>query len=402
MDIQLERLRIFLAQGQHGETRGHERTEPGGLRVEVEAHGEQLVVVFGPRGRIGVEGGAGLGRSVLRAWAGLQPPPSEDRSGFDFGYANYYLGWREWWEEAGYIKKHIATHGYPDEANVPPNFRLWREVMFHDFMFKARSGATISAEKLAWGIWSWMSRYCFVPLDLHALVDDILDYVRDGFSMHLDGEGAAQRIPISLVAEAMSYVYCKHCSKRFVKLDGSYVCPQVRASQDVCTYNALDALYPYSDAGDVVAYTKGNLLKLSKRKTDAIKWYKLAPQSPIETLMASALEDAGVTVIPQFQARSAEHRYRIDFVIPTTGGPYLAVECDGLEFHANKQAYTRDQQRNRHLQEHGFYVMRFSSREIFGDVAACVEEIDRSFWRIQKGKLSCSDSPRTNYFGVGG
>lgn len=70
--------------------------------------------------------------------------------------------------------------------------------------------------------------------------------------------------------------------------------------------------------------------------------------------------------------------YRVDFLIlhrkgiSDVGG--VVVECDGHEFHEKtKEQAARDKARDRHLQENGFKVFRFTGSEIWKDPLECAE-----------------------------
>lgn len=173
----------------------------------------------------------------------------------------------------------------------------------------------------------------------------------------------------------------------------------MKTNQDDCTADLIDALYPYCKGQQMLAYTKGNLDKLIKRKYN-LSWLDIKPSTPIEEKMADGLKSAGLLHIPQYQAYSAEHRYKIDFVIKTNNGLSLAIECDGLQFHARPGTYIRDRVRDRYLQLRGFHILRFSSIEIFNEINQCVTEIEEAFRLIQQGKLSLKTDQRIGYFGI--
>ena len=71
-------------------------------------------------------------------------------------------------------------------------------------------------------------------------------------------------------------------------------------------------------------------------------------------------------------------QYRLDFAV--IGGCVstwrIAVECDGHNYHERtKEQAAHDRRRDRHLQRHGWHVMRFTGSEIFRDVRGCVAEV---------------------------
>jgi REase_MTES_1575 len=73
--------------------------------------------------------------------------------------------------------------------------------------------------------------------------------------------------------------------------------------------------------------------------------------------------------------KTKEHkRMRLDALIwhPKLSNLQVAIECDGYEFHSDKDTFTSDRQRDRHLSALGVQVFRFSRREIYADPVAAV------------------------------
>src|SRR5262249_54867374 len=69
-----------------------------------------------------------------------------------------------------------------------------------------------------------------------------------------------------------------------------------------------------------------------------------------------------------------------DFLFVTNGilkrSHFLAVECDGHEFHErNKEQAARDKSRDRWLAQGRIPVMRFTGSEINRDATACAMEV---------------------------
>lgn len=60
--------------------------------------------------------------------------------------------------------------------------------------------------------------------------------------------------------------------------------------------------------------------------------------------------------------------YVVDFVFHTTGKNKIAVELDGFAFHEKtKQQAIKDKERDRNLQQEGYFVARFSGSEVYAD-----------------------------------
>jgi hypothetical protein len=53
----------------------------------------------------------------------------------------------------------------------------------------------------------------------------------------------------------------------------------------------------------------------------------------------------------------------------------IVVECDGFDYHSDKDAFTRDRQRDRRLRQKGFEVVRFSGSEIYRDPVGVAYEL---------------------------
>lgn len=70
---------------------------------------------------------------------------------------------------------------------------------------------------------------------------------------------------------------------------------------------------------------------------------------------------------------------KVDFLLWFQMGRHVggvAIECDGHDFHEKtKEQAARDKDRDRRVLLAGFPVMRFTGREIFRDVPACVNQV---------------------------
>lgn len=63
--------------------------------------------------------------------------------------------------------------------------------------------------------------------------------------------------------------------------------------------------------------------------------------------------------------------YRLDFALPRRK---IGIELDGQRTHSSTQAIAADRQRQRWLELHDWYIIRFGGLEIYQDVDACVRE----------------------------
>jgi len=66
--------------------------------------------------------------------------------------------------------------------------------------------------------------------------------------------------------------------------------------------------------------------------------------------------------------------YRLDFAIPAQK---FGIELDGFASHASTASIARDRMRERHLQMHGWYIVRFGGSEVFNGADECVRQAAR-------------------------
>lgn len=87
-------------------------------------------------------------------------------------------------------------------------------------------------------------------------------------------------------------------------------------------------------------------------------------------------------IVPQYQNQRIG-RYVLDFAlfVNIPGGIEMKfnIECDGHEFHkASRDQVQHDNRRNRHLQNLGWCVVRFSGNEINASPRECMKQIERA------------------------
>jgi very-short-patch-repair endonuclease len=328
-------------------------------------------------------------KEIISAWAGKAEP----------GGGGYYIdlpsGWREWNEEARWINEFHTKNGVPKEEALNHRYMINREVLFHDYMFRNGSLENMNFEKFEQLVRAWFKRNCFMNLNINFMLKKMKMAVNSGSYMFTE-DG---KISFSLAAELLAKEFSDNCSNKYYCGSGKMYCPQTEKLHDDCLLDIVDALFPYFSES-VLSYTKENLNKLIKYDYD-LKWTSIKPSTPIEEKMSDALISAGILSLPQYQAWDDKHRYNIDFLIKTPQGLNIAVECDGLQFHARPSTYIKDRKRDRYLQNKGFYMMRFSSVEIFNEIDSVITEIDKSYWKIQKKQLDIRAPYRLSYFGYG-
>lgn len=274
-------------------------------------------------------------------------------------------------------------------------YMINREVLFHDYMFRQHTFSAlpfVTVEKL---VQAWFYRNCFMNLDVDRIISNLKAEIEKDQYMEL----TVDNVPLAAITDMLAQELPSVCPQKYACIGGKCFCPQTESDHSDCLVDLVDALFPYF-SNSMLSYTKGNFHKLVDRQGD-LKWKNITPSTPIEQIMSDRLIDAGILTVPQYQAWDNNHRYDIDFVVKTPQGLNIAIECDGLQFHTRPSAYIHDRKRDRYLQNNGFYVMRFSSIEIYNEIGNVIEEIDKSFWKIQKKQLDIRKPYRISYFGYG-
>lgn len=365
------------------------RVVANGIQITLRSTNDLLHLAIYDNGNFLVQGKNSQLKEIIEKWVNKN---LQDIVGI---YPDFNMSWKEWHHEIPEIQKYIQKNGEPDEKTASHNYKIRREVLFHDYMFRNSSHQNISFEKISMVLKSWSSRFCFMNINVERVLEKVRDSILENYS-----DTNEKEIPFSIAVDYISNYFSESCHEKFIKVGNCLQCPQVKTESYYCISDIVDALYVYCDDQKVIAYTKKNFKNLMSRNTSDLSWHSLAPSSPIEVAMTDGLRNAGILTLPQFQAYDANHKYRIDNVIKTSSGFSIAVECDGLQYHANATTYMRDRIRDRYLQQRGFFMMRFSSIEIYKNLDKCIEEIDQTFWSMQKGKINFQSQRQLGYFGT--
>lgn len=368
-----------------------ERNVNHGKQFTLHSLGDSVhLTIFSNKNNL-VQGKGSRLKEIINSWA-----DKNSTSGGD-GMLDLHSGWREWNMEANWISDFHKKNGVPKEEDMNHRYMIRREVLFHDYMMRNGSFDTVPFEKFELLVRAWFRRNCFMNVNVDQIIASLKYKIgRKGYYFNTDLEN----VEFAVAAELLSEELAGTCPNKYLcSSQGGGVCPQTETQHYDCVVDVVDAIFPYfSDS--VLSYTKGNLNKLLKYDYD-LKWTSLKPSTPIEEEMSKGLVDAGILTVPQYQAWDENHRYNIDFIVKTPQGLNIAIECDGLQYHARPSTYIHDRKRDRYLQDKGFYVMRFSSVEIYNDMDNILEEIDKAYWKIQKKKLDVRTPYRLSYFGYG-
>ena len=57
----------------------------------------------------------------------------------------FYFSWREWKEDADLLKQYIGKYSEPDEAVASEEYKIHREVMFHDYISRKQLTLTYTS-----------------------------------------------------------------------------------------------------------------------------------------------------------------------------------------------------------------------------------------------------------------
>lgn len=104
--------------------------------------------------------------------------------------------------------------------------------------------------------------------------------------------------------------------------------------------------------------------------------------NPLENTLYRKLYDRFdiFVVMPQIEVKiSEEKRYRVDFLITAHNQDgfnfNFVIECDGYEYHSDKEAFQRDKTRDRDLLANGYIPIHFTGSEILNDPEKCVCQV---------------------------
>lgn len=305
---------------------------------------------------------------------------------------DFAASWREWNSNAEILRNYQKVYGVPIEADAPEDYRMNREVLFHDFMFSRNRGEYITLEAIEFVVKNWLKRFCFMNISANQVLDGAYRYLQDNTPFDYDGG----KIPFGFAAEMISVAFSGYCWNKQLSCRGN--CPFRPGKTYDCLCELVDIMYMYSECPQVISYNKTNLNKLLSGKFNEVSWTQVNPSTPIEELMRDALYEAGLLSYPQYQALAPTRKFRVDYMIPTPNGGMLAIECDGLQYHANSTSYIADRQRDNLLLQQGITPVRFSSVDIQQDIEGCIKTIENLFGMYQTGKMIYYRGCSVSYF----
>lgn len=368
-------LRISIGAGQ---------TVQGGVQYELSKDSDKVYVTLYNNGNCFARGTNSSLLALLRVWC--------DNAYLEgMLHPDFAASWREWNVNAQFVQEYHQQNGTPDEAAAPDDYIQNREILFHDYMLSCNRHGSISLEKIEFTVKNWIKRFCFMNISAERVMDVAYGYLHDNQPLDFDGKS----VPFSYAAEMISEAFTGFCSNKFLSCGGHC---SFRTEMYDCLRELVDMMYVYCDNPKVIAYNKTNLTKLLKGKSDEVSWITLKPSTPIEEKMQNALIEAGLLSLPQYQALAPIRHFRVDYLIPTPNGGRLAIECDGLQYHATPSAYVSDRNRDNLLISSGIIPVRFSSVDIETDIEGCIRTIENIFGEYQAGKRVYYKNGGISYF----
>ena len=70
------------------------------------------------------------------------------------------------------------------------------------------------------------------------------------------------------------------------------------------------------------------------------------------------------------------------FWIPSKPNIKVIVECDGFDYHSDKDKFASDRKRDRALQSKGYQVLRYAGTEIYHNPAGITSDLAHFLWRL--------------------
>ncbi len=89
---------------------------------------------------------------------------------------------------------------------------------------------------------------------------------------------------------------------------------------------------------------------------------------------------------PDLRVDSKSLRADVVAWLPATNDPGIIIECDGFQYHSDRNSFVRDRKRDRLFQSKGFRVLRFAGPEIHRDPCSASLEL-YGFLRDERSRL---------------
>ncbi len=125
-----------------------------------------------------------------------------------------------------------------------------------------------------------------------------------------------------------------------------------------------------------------------RKFTTALEINDLVHGSPLEDRLWAAFKQEEIEAERQWWEFDKQTRYCLDFALfcPERN---IDVECDGDSWHIKPEAAAHDNARNNFMEQRGWHVLRFGTRQLTDDLAGCVHSVTTMINRC--GGLIMSD-----------
>lgn len=107
-----------------------------------------------------------------------------------------------------------------------------------------------------------------------------------------------------------------------------------------------------------------------------------ASASPIETRFWNTYRQLRLPALAGLVPEHRAHGFRIDFALP---GRKIGIELDGFATHSSTADIAKDRRRQRVLEGHGWYIIRFGGSEVHHDAEGCVRQAAYLIEHARKG-----------------
>jgi len=111
-----------------------------------------------------------------------------------------------------------------------------------------------------------------------------------------------------------------------------------------------------------------------RKFTEALEINDLVHGSPLEDRLWAAFKQDEIEAERQWWEFDKSTRYCLDFALfcPERN---IDVECDGDTWHINRGAAAHDNARNNFMEQRGWHVLRFNTKQLTDDLSGCIRSV---------------------------
>lgn len=120
-------------------------------------------------------------------------------------------------------------------------------------------------------------------------------------------------------------------------------------------------------------------ISTTKEKLDKAKEINdLFNESPLEDMLWEALKARGIEAERQYWEEVNGQHFFLDFAVFCQNKKGVDIECDGITYHSSLERQEYDRNRNNDLGEHGWKVLRYSSKRLENDLPGVLTQISNT------------------------